>query len=117
VEPSGIVTTIAGTGPNGFAGDGGSALSASFFNIHGLAVGPDGAIYVSDTNRVRKIKDAVVQLFAGGGTASGDGPALGLALNAQGLGVCWPLSASEANNRRCRAGWRTRRCSQRRSSW
>ena len=26
-------------------------------------------------------------------------------------------SASEASNRRCRAGWRTRRCSQRRSSW
>ena len=28
-----------------------------------------------------------------------------------------PTSASDANSRRCRAGWRTRRCSQRRSSW
>ena len=33
------------------------------------------------------------------------------------MGVWCPLSASDANSRRCRPGWRTRRCSQRRSSW
>ena len=33
------------------------------------------------------------------------------------MGVCWPDSASEASSRRCRAGWRARRRSQRRSSW
>jgi hypothetical protein len=28
-----------------------------------------------------------------------------------------PLSARDANKRRCRPGWCTRKCSQRRSSW
>jgi hypothetical protein len=26
-------------------------------------------------------------------------------------------ATEDANNRRCRAGWRTRKCSQRHSSW
>jgi DNA replication protein DnaC len=45
------------------------------------------------------------------------GLACGLLLKALEKGVCWPTSASDASSRRCRAGWRTRRCSQRRSSW
>ena len=33
------------------------------------------------------------------------------------IGICWPDSANDTISRRCRCGWRTRRCSQRRSSW
>ena len=43
----------------GDEGDGGPALSARFIELADLAVGPDGAIYVSDerANRVRVIRE------------------------------------------------------------
>lgn len=53
---TGIVTTIAGgrKGPNG---DGGGATEAGLDRPHGAVVGPDGAIYIGDTNnhRIRKV--------------------------------------------------------------
>jgi len=54
--PTGIVTTIAG-GRQGSAGDGGPAEAAGLDRPHGAAIGPDGAIYIGDTNnhRIRKL--------------------------------------------------------------
>ena len=51
-----IVTTIAG-GRQGAGGDGGSATEAGLDRPHGAVVGPDGAIYIGDTNnhRIRKL--------------------------------------------------------------
>ena len=83
------ITTVAGTGTKGFAGDGGDPLQAQFnwdsgvapVPNGGLAIGPDGKLYVSDTlnNRVRVIDFAanVIDTLAGTGTAgfSGDGKA------------------------------------------
>ena len=56
---SGIVTTIAG-GRKGPHGDGGPATEAGLDRPHGAVVGPDGAIYIGDTNnhRVRKVERA-----------------------------------------------------------
>ena len=88
IDSSGTVSTVAGhTNATGYGGDGGPALSASFFTISSLAVAPDGTIYVADTGKVRRIKDGTISLYAGGGTASGDGPAVGASLRAAGLAV------------------------------
>ncbi|MBV9968189.1 MAG: hypothetical protein JO008_21135 [Alphaproteobacteria bacterium] len=53
---TGIVTTIAG-GHKGAGGDGGPADKAGLDRPHGAVVGPDGAIYIGDTNnhRIRKV--------------------------------------------------------------
>jgi sugar lactone lactonase YvrE len=53
---NGTVTTIAG-GHQGGGGDGGAAEMAGLDRPHGIAVGPDGAIYIGDTNnhRIRKL--------------------------------------------------------------
>ena len=57
---SGIVTTIAGTGPDarGYGGDNGPATKAKLGRPHGICVGADGTVYIGDTNshRVRRVR-------------------------------------------------------------
>ncbi|HTW52072.1 MAG TPA: hypothetical protein VME45_09280, partial [Stellaceae bacterium] len=54
-----IVTNFAG-GRQGPGGDGGPAELAGLDRPHGAVVGPDGAIYIGDTNnhRIRKVARA-----------------------------------------------------------
>jgi uncharacterized protein (TIGR03437 family) len=98
IAPSGIVSTVAGTGVSGFTGDGGPATSAQLKSAYGLAVDPVGALYISDGlyARIRKVGvNGIINTYAGTGVegSSGDGgPALkatfeepeGLALDADG---------------------------------
>lgn len=57
VLPSGIITTVAGTGQIGNSGDGGPATQATFREPSGLAVDVDGALYIADNfyHRVRRV--------------------------------------------------------------
>jgi streptogramin lyase len=68
---------IAGCGKTGFTGNGGPALAAALSGPKGIAVGPDGNIYFTDTesHTVRMINRATgkIELIAGTGQ-KGDGP-------------------------------------------
>ena len=71
VDHAGVITTVAGTGADGFSGDGGSATAAELNAPAGLAVGADGSLYIADqgSDRVRKVDAAgVITTIAGGGT-------------------------------------------------
>jgi DNA-binding SARP family transcriptional activator/sugar lactone lactonase YvrE len=80
----GRITSVAGNGQLGFSGDGGPATSARLSLPDGVAVAPNGLIYIADTqnNRVRIVDlRGTIRTFAGSGTAgfSGDGAAPGTA--------------------------------------
>src|SRR5215468_2794975 len=70
VSPSGVITTIAGTGARGFSGDGGPATNAQLNLPYGLAVDIVGTLYIADlgNQRVRRIApDGIIATIAGDG--------------------------------------------------
>ncbi len=78
VSPNGIVTTIAGTGVQGYSGDGGPAAGAQLSTIWGLTLDGGGNLYMADylNHRIRKIAaNGVITTVAGNGAYgfSGDG--------------------------------------------
>jgi sugar lactone lactonase YvrE len=74
---TGIITTIAGSGTQGYAGDGGAATLASLYNPTDLAVNPvDGNLYIADSyNHVIRMVDGagVITTVVGTGTSGYDG--------------------------------------------
>jgi len=78
---TGVITTIAGTGIQGYSGDGGAATSASLYYPSGVAVDVAGNLYIADegNNCIRKLTatTGVITTVAGNGAFgySGDGGA------------------------------------------
>ena len=100
LAPNGIITTAAGSGVRGFAGDGLQARAAALWGPSAVAVDPrDGAVYIADqqNNRLRRVTpEGVITTVAGNGQhllyASGVAPTSspldwpsGLAIDASGV--------------------------------
>ncbi|MDP1697369.1 MAG: hypothetical protein Q8L45_06260 [Xanthomonadaceae bacterium] len=111
VTPGGIIDTVAGTGVQGFSGDGGPAAQARLAYPSGAALGADGSLYIADVgnNRIRRVTpDGIIDTVAGTGVQgfSGDGgPAAQARLNAPvrvALDAGGSLYIVDANNSRVR---------------
>ncbi len=102
VDPTGTITTIAGTGVAGFSGDNGPGPLAQLNNPQALAIGPDSALYTADTfnNRIRRVgPDGIITTVAGGGTmcigtVCGDGGPATEAVIQSAVGVAVGLDSS-----------------------
>lgn len=106
-----VISTFAGNGTDGFAGDGGPAAGAVFNNAIGLAVDETGNVYVADqiNQRIRKINTAgIITTVAGNGMTgySGDGgPATAAIITGPQGVVVDPIGTiyfSDPNNNRVR---------------
>ena len=55
---AGVMTTVAGTGPRGYSGDGGPAVAAHLNRPSGVALDAAGNLYIADpgNNRIRKVE-------------------------------------------------------------
>jgi len=74
VDPSGIITTLAGNGTWGFSGDGGAATSAALNWPRKISVADDGSVYIADyTNyRIRKVDgNGIISTVVGSGSFNG----------------------------------------------
>lgn len=107
----GTIETIAGSGVQGFAGDGGPALQAAFNTPTDLVIAPDGTYYICDfqNHRIRAIApDGTVSTFAGNGApgfAGDGGPAIAASLNGPtgiALDLVGNLYIADGSNRRIR---------------
>lgn len=95
VNPFGMITTVAGSGVPGFSGDRDAATAARLFGPRQVALGPDGALYIADTDnhRVRMVAaDGTISTVAGSGAFgySGDGS------SATSARLAYPASVSVA---------------------
>jgi sugar lactone lactonase YvrE len=121
VDALGNITTVAGDGMRGFAGDGGPALMARF-NLQigenpepegGLAIAPDGRVFITDTGnhriRVFDPRAGTMDTFAGTGMygfGGDDGPARLATFNSPQdieFGPDGRLYVADTNNHRIRA--------------
>lgn len=70
---TGVISTVAGTGQPGYAGDGGPAARAQLKQPHSIQFGPDGDLYICDigNHAIRRVdlKTGAISTFAGTGKA------------------------------------------------
>jgi len=81
VTPDGIITTVAGSGPDstpsgGYGGDGGPALQAQLNQPQGIALDAAGNLFIADegNNRIRRVTPAgIITTVAGNGGTQNNG--------------------------------------------
>ncbi|MGP8259944.1 MAG: Ig-like domain repeat protein [Acidobacteriaceae bacterium] len=102
---TGAITTVAGNGVEGYAGDGGAATAASIDSPNGVALDAAGNLYIADTHngRVREVSAAtgVIRTIAGTGAVAGNVQAFGGdngAATAAGLALPRGLTMDAAGN-------------------
>lgn len=67
VDLGGTISTVVGTGQYGYSGDGGAATQATLKEPFGVAVSPDGSLYIADFGalRIRRVQPAFPGLTIG----------------------------------------------------
>ncbi len=85
VDTAGLITTIAGTGTQGFSGDNGPATAARLDSPQGLALDAGNLLYIADTHnhRIRKLDLATGMITTIAGSTAGFSGDNGLATVAQ----------------------------------
>lgn len=76
VDTSGIITTFAGNGTQGFGGDDGPAIAAQLSDPSGIAADLAGNLYIADTrnHRIRRVNSGgIISTFAGTGASGFNG--------------------------------------------
>jgi hypothetical protein len=76
ISPTGIITTIAGTGVSGYNGDNIQATSSKLCYPSSVFVTSDNRVYISDYNNnlIRKVSpNGIITTIAGNGTAGYNG--------------------------------------------
>jgi streptogramin lyase len=82
--PNNIITTVAGSGRNGYNGDGGAATNANLYGPVGVALDSVGNLYIADTanGRVRRVgTNGIITTVAGGGFGGDGGEATNASLS------------------------------------
>ncbi|MBE2289991.1 MAG: T9SS type A sorting domain-containing protein [Chitinophagaceae bacterium] len=61
ISPNGIINRFAGSGTGGYSGDGGNALAAKLNLCQGVAVAPNGDVFIGDVgnNRIRMVSNHI----------------------------------------------------------
>jgi sugar lactone lactonase YvrE len=111
VDPAGNITTIAGSGTQGFSGDSGPAISATLDSPQGLALDTASNLYIADTHnqRIRKLSltTGIITTIAGStaGFSGDSASALSAQLNlptALAVDASANLYIADTNNHRIR---------------
>jgi len=111
ISTAGIISTVAGTGMQGYSGDGGQATAAKLSGPHAVAFDAQSNMYIvdQDNNRIRMVNTAgIISTFAGNGTAgySGDGGQVTAAEINYSSWICFDaagnLYIADSNNERMR---------------
>lgn len=100
VQATGLIQTIAGTGTQGYSGDGGAATSARLNMPQGIALDAGHNLFIADTfnNVIRKVSaaDGTISTFAGDGNPgfAGDGQTVAHAEFDQPYGIAYASDGS-----------------------
>jgi sugar lactone lactonase YvrE len=105
VTPAGVVSTIAGSGVEGYK-DGNASESQFTINTHDIVIDKQGNLYIEDDNRIRKITpQGIVSTIAGSTPGYQDGEGISAKFNllaGMGIDELGNLYVADLNNNRIR---------------